>query len=65
MQVKSFKHSKISQEIIFLSNLRRPKILLKNSDNKDEDDDDEVSQIIRINKFVKLRKFTSTICVSK
>ncbi len=42
---------------IFLSNLTRPKIILKNSDDKD--DDDEVSQIILINKFVKLWKFTS------
>jgi hypothetical protein len=42
--------------------LTTPKIILKNSDDKDDDDDDdddEVSQIILINKFVKLHKFTS------
>jgi hypothetical protein len=57
---QKFQTLKFFPRYIFLSNLTRPKIILKNSDDKDDDDDDdEMSQIILINKFVKLCKFTS------
>jgi hypothetical protein len=59
MQVKSFKHSKNFQDIFSCQIWQDPKLFSKISDDKDDDDDDEVSQIILINKFVKLCKFTS------
>ncbi len=62
MQVKSFKHSKNFQDIFSCQIWQDPKLFSNISDDKDDDDDDdddEVSQIILINKFVKLCKFTS------